>query len=42
MKIWNATVRKGASGPYLEIRRGVLWTGQIEPGKEIKFDAWSY
>jgi len=42
MKIWNATARKGASGPYFEVRKGILWTAEISPGSQIKFDAWSY
>jgi hypothetical protein len=42
MKIWNATVRQGRGGPYMEIRRGVLWTDRFEDGSEIKLEAWSY
>lgn len=29
MKIWNATVRRGPAGPYLEIRRGLIWQGDF-------------
>ncbi len=42
MKIWNATVRYGQRGPYLEMRRGMLWTEQFEDNSEIKFEAWSF
>ena len=42
MKIWNATIRQGPGGPYMEIRRNVLWTGQFDDNSEIKFEAWGY
>lgn len=42
MKIWNATVRQAARGPYMEIRRGVIWTSRFDHGSEIQFEAWSY
>lgn len=42
MKIWNATVRRGQSGPYLEIRRGLIWLQKLEDGSQIRFEAWSY
>jgi len=42
MKIWNATARRGQQGPFLEIRRGILWLGQMADKTEIKFDAWSF
>ncbi|MCW5976836.1 MAG: hypothetical protein KIT09_02100 [Bryobacteraceae bacterium] len=42
MQIWNATVRRGPQGPYLEMRKGVIWLQKIENGSEIKFSAWSY
>lgn len=42
MKIWNATVRQGARGPYLEIRRGVVWMGRFDHGSEINYEAWSF
>lgn len=42
MKIWNATIRQGSRGPYLEIRRGVVWMSRFDYDSEIKFDAWSY
>jgi hypothetical protein len=42
MRIRNATVRHLRTGPYLEMRRSVLWTGQFDDNSEIKFEAWSY
>ena len=42
MKIWNATARRSARGPYLEIRNGVIWMGKFDNNTRIKFDAWSY
>ncbi len=42
MKIWNATVRRGLKGPFLEFRRGHVWTENFQDKREIKFDAWSY
>lgn len=42
MQIWNATVRRGAQGPYLEIRRGLIWMQKLEDKQQVKFDAWSY
>lgn len=42
MKIWNATVRRGPQGPFLELRRGRLWLQNFEDKSEIKFDAWSF
>ena len=42
MRIWNATVRRGAQGPYLEMRRGVIWTQRFDEGSQIKFETWSY
>lgn len=42
MKIWNATVRRGAQGPYLELRRGRLMLCDLAEKSEVKFDAWSY
>jgi hypothetical protein len=41
MKIWNATLRRGPSGPFLEVRRGVIWQGDFQNGSQIKFEAWS-
>jgi len=42
MKIWNATVRRGPQGPYLELRRGRLWLDNFEDKAQIKLEAWSY
>jgi len=42
MKIWNATVRKGTAGPYVEIRRGMIWMEQLQDKNQLKFEAWSY
>ncbi len=42
MKIWNATVRRGQYGPYMEIRRGLIWMQRLEDGSQIRFEAWSY
>jgi len=42
MKIWNATVRRGQQGPYLEVRRGAIWLQDLADKSEIKFNAWSF
>lgn len=42
MKVWNASVRRGQQGPFLEIRRGAIWLQNFEDKSEIKFAAWSY
>jgi len=42
MKIWNATVRRGPDGPFLELRRSTTWLGNFNDKSEIKFEAWSY
>jgi hypothetical protein len=42
MKVWNATVRRGTQGPFLEFRRGTIWLQDIADKSEIKFDAWSF
>lgn len=42
MKIWNATARWGQGGPYVEIRRGLLRTDELDDNSEIKLEAWSY
>ena len=41
MSIYNATVRTGSSGPYVELRQGQLVTAKLEDNAEIKIDAWS-
>jgi hypothetical protein len=42
MKIWNATVRRGPQGPFLEFRRGGLWLQNFADQGAIKFDAWTF
>ena len=42
MKIWNATARFGPQGPYLEIRKGVIWQGRLNDKSDIKLEAWSF
>jgi len=42
MRIWNATIRRGQAGPYLEMRRGAIWLQRLEDKGEIKFSAWSF
>lgn len=42
MKIWNATLRRGQQGPYLEVRHAILWHKDLDDKTEIKFDAWSF
>ncbi len=42
MKIWNATARWGPQGPYMEMRRGVIFQQQFPGQGPIKLVAWSY
>jgi hypothetical protein len=42
MKVWNATVRRGQLGPFLELRRGLVWLQDFDDKSEIKFEAWSF
>jgi len=42
MRIWNATVRRGATGPYLEMRKGHVWQANFTDKAEVKMDAWSF
>ncbi|MGH9657631.1 MAG: hypothetical protein ACRD96_03745 [Bryobacteraceae bacterium] len=42
MKIWNATVRGNPQGPYLEVRRGLVWLHRLDNNSQIKVDAWSH
>ena len=42
MKIWNATVRFGSEGPYLEVRRGMIVEQRFPDKSPIKLIAWSY
>ncbi len=42
MKIWNATVRSGRLGPYLEMRKGQIWRQNVRGDTSWKLEAWSY
>jgi hypothetical protein len=42
MKVWNATVRYGQQGPYMEVRRNIIWLQDLADKSQIKFDAWSF
>lgn len=42
MVAWNATARRGKGGPYMEMRRGRIWTEEFEDNSEIEFETWSY
>jgi hypothetical protein len=42
MKIWNATARWGAQGPYMEVRKGVIVQEQFADKSQLKLIAWSY
>ncbi|MGA2268595.1 MAG: carboxypeptidase-like regulatory domain-containing protein [Bryobacteraceae bacterium] len=42
MKVWNASVRRGQRGPFLELRRGAVWLQNFDDKSEIKFEAWSF
>ena len=42
MKIWNATIRRGPSGPYLEVRKGVIWQSELKDNGQINVVAWSF
>jgi hypothetical protein len=42
MKIWNATVRRGQQGPFLELRKGHVWLQNFGDKCEVKLDAWSF
>lgn len=42
MKIWNATLRRGATGPYLEVRKGWIWQEDFKDKAEIKLEAWGF
>lgn len=41
MKIWNATVRRGPAGPFLEVRKGEIWLERLADKGQIKFTAWT-
>ena len=42
MKIWNATARWGAQGPFMEVRKGVIVQQQFPDVRQIKLVAWGY
>lgn len=42
MRIWNATVRSGRQGPYLEMRRNKIWKQDIQKDTQLKVEAWSF
>ena len=42
MKIWNATVRSGRQGPYLEMRRNQIWKQKMQSNTQLNLQAWSY
>ena len=42
MKIWNATARWGAQGPFMEVRKGVIVQQQFPDLRPIKLVAWGY
>ena len=41
-KVWNATVRRGPQGPFLELRRGAIWLQNVNDKSEVKLEGWSY
>ncbi len=42
MKVWNATLRRGPTGPYLEVRRGLIWQGDFQDKSQMKVEAWGF
>jgi hypothetical protein len=42
MKIWNATVRRGPTGPFLEVRKGSIWQSDFADKGQVKLEAWSF
>lgn len=42
MKIWNATLRRRPSGPYLEVRKGIIWQSELKDNGQINMVAWSF
>ncbi|MGO9241726.1 MAG: carboxypeptidase-like regulatory domain-containing protein [Bryobacteraceae bacterium] len=42
MKIWDATVRRGWQGPYVELRQSRIWLQDFKDKSQIKFEAWSF
>jgi hypothetical protein len=41
MRIWNATIRRGPAGPFLEVRQGAIWLDRLTDKSQIKFTAWT-
>ena len=42
MTIWNASVRSGRQGPFLEMRRNKIWSQDFQRETQLKFEAWSF
>jgi len=42
MKIWNATLRRGPTGPYLEVRKGSIWQADFTDKAQVKLECWSF
>ena len=42
MKVWNATLRRGPTGPYLEVRKGLVWQANFDDKGQVKMEAWSF
>jgi hypothetical protein len=42
MKVWNATMKRGAAGPYLEVRKGLIWQADFNDKAQVKMTAWSF
>jgi hypothetical protein len=42
MKIWNATARRNPHGPFVEIRRGLIWMQPLGDKSQLKLEAWSF
>ena len=42
MKVWNATARWSAQGPYVEVRKGLIVQEQFSDKNQPKLVAWSY
>ena len=42
MTIWNASVLHKPAGPHLEMRKGALWTVELEDNSEIELEGWSF
>ena len=41
-KIWNASVRRGRRGPFLEIRKNKIWRQDFQKDSNVTFEAWSF